>query len=101
MMLIQVFSQYLQLAQEGKVDFLSCPQHKEEEAVFPLSHTMENDKVFLYCPACGYKNFPGLDLYNTIVAEITPLLNEPKKEEDPELNFDILAVDPFNSYWSE
>jgi uncharacterized Zn finger protein len=54
------------MAQEGKVDFLSCPLHTEEEAVFELMHREENDKVVLDCYACGYKKIVGQELYDNI-----------------------------------
>jgi hypothetical protein len=69
-MRIQVFSEYLQLAQAGKVNFLACPMHTQEEAIFPLSHQLEDDKVVLHCLACGYKNTAGSTLYNNLITLI-------------------------------
>lgn len=67
-MRIQVFSKYLQMAQEGKVDFLSCPMHPLEEAIFPLLHKLdEEDQIVLYCLACGYKNLVGEETYVRIL----------------------------------
>lgn len=70
-MRIQVFSEYLQLAQAGRVNFLACPMHTEEEAIFPLNHSLtDQDKVLLECFACGYKNIAGQTLYNNILESI-------------------------------
>lgn len=70
-MRIQVFSEYLQMAQAGKVDFLACPMHKEDEpAIFPLAHKLKDDQVVLYCLACGYKNIAGQQLYDNILQRI-------------------------------
>lgn len=81
-MRLQVFSEYLQMAQEGKVNFLSCPMHSLEEAVFPLVHKLnEEDKIMLHCMACGYKNLVGEETYNYILKIIE---NEPKTVSDAE-----------------
>ena len=66
-MRIQVFSEYLQLAQAGRVNFLACPMHQDEEAKFPLAHQQEEDKIVLHCFACGYKNAAGYILYNNLI----------------------------------
>jgi hypothetical protein len=78
-MRIQVFSEYLQLAQAGKVNFLACPMHTQEEAIFPLSHQLEDDKVVLHCLACGYKNTAGSTLYNNLITLIEAENIEPEK----------------------
>jgi hypothetical protein len=78
-MRIQVFSEYLQLAQAGRVNFLACPMHPQEEAIFPLSHQMEDDKVVLHCLACGYKNTAGSTLYNNLIELIRAEMSEPEK----------------------
>ena len=75
-MRIQTFSTYSQLAQEGKVDFLSCPMHPEEEAIFQLMHLEENDKIVLQCLACGYKNIPGQQLYENLIEKIKRATND-------------------------
>lgn len=80
-MRIQVFSEYLQLAQAGKVDFLACPMHTTEEAVFPLTHQLEEDKIVLHCYACGYKNTAGYTLYNNLIKLIEAQMSEPEKME--------------------
>lgn len=74
-MRIQVFSEYLELARAGKVDFLACPMHPEEEAKFPLMHQDLNDKVVLQCLACGYKNIAGEQLYENILKRIEGVKN--------------------------
>ncbi len=67
-MRIQVFSEYLQLAQAGRVNFLACPMHKEnEDAVFQLMHSEENEKIVLQCFACGYKITAGQQLYENLI----------------------------------
>ena len=77
MMHIQVFSTYLQLAQELKVNFLSCPMHPEDkEVIFSLIHKEENDKIMLQCLACGYKNIPGQQLYDTLIERIKRATND-------------------------
>jgi len=78
-MRIQVFSEYLQLAQAGKVDFLACPMHPEEKAIFPLLHKEEEEKVVLHCLACGYKNTAGYGLYQNILNKIWAIKSEPEK----------------------
>lgn len=77
-MQIQVFSEYLQLAQAGKVNFLACPMHKNEDATFQLVHQDENNKITLNCFACGYKVTAGIVLYETILARIAEA-NESEK----------------------
>jgi Tat protein secretion system quality control protein TatD with DNase activity len=80
-MRIQVFSEYLQLAQAGKVNFLACPMHTNEEAVFPLIHQQEEEDIVLHCYACGYKNIAGYTLYNNLITLIKAQLSEPEKME--------------------
>ena len=76
-MQIQVFSEYLQLAQAGKVDFLACPMHLTDiDTVFQLTHSLVGeDKVLLECYACGYKNMAGEQLYQTILGRIKAVEN--------------------------
>jgi|GEM_PF-2523177 len=78
-MQIQVFSEYLQLARAGKVNFLACPMHTTEDTVFPLAHQQEEDKIVLHCFACGYKNTAGLTLYNNLIELIGAQMSEPEK----------------------
>ena len=67
--MIKVFSEYLQLAQAGKVDFLACPMHQEDApAVFPLTHKqLGDDGVILECYACHYKLVPGTLMYDQLI----------------------------------
>lgn len=70
-MRIQVFSEYLQMAQAGKLDFLACPMHSEDKpAIFPLTHFEKNDKIVLQCLACGYKVTAGENLYSSLLHKI-------------------------------
>ena len=71
-MKIQLFSEYYNMAQEGRVKPLSCPKHQEDKpAIFDLIHKEENDKIVLYCLACGYSQTAGLQLYKNILSQIT------------------------------
>jgi uncharacterized Zn finger protein len=71
-MRIQVFSEYYNLAQEGRVKPLSCPKHKDDEPViFPLVHAEQDEKIVLHCLACGYFQTAGLQLYENILSQIT------------------------------
>ena len=75
-MKIQVFSQYYKLAQAGRVKPLACPNHYDETGQFTkvlywLTHKEENDKIMLYCTACGYEQIAGLQLYENILKEIS------------------------------
>ncbi len=75
-MKIQVFSQYYNLAQEGRVEPLSCPMHKEyEPAIYPLIHKEINNRIILECLACGYKNLVGQQLYELIIKKIEKVEN--------------------------
>ena len=70
-MKIQVFSEYYNLSQAGRVKPLACPMHQEHEpAVFPLIHAEEKDQIVLHCLACGYKNTAGEQLYKNIIEQI-------------------------------
>jgi len=76
-MKIQVFSQYYNLAQAGRVEPLACPMHKSEEPIiFTLIHKEENNKIMLQCIACGYKNFVGQQLYENILKRIEGVIND-------------------------
>ena len=79
-MKIQVFSQYYNLAQAGKLDFLACPMHEDDFKTFAvryeLEHREEKDKIVLHCKACGYKNIVGQQLYENIIERIKKVENE-------------------------
>ncbi len=73
-MRIQVFSEYYNLAQAGRVKPLACPNHKSDYIISPidywLNHKEQDDRIMLYCTACGYKQTVGLQLYENILKEI-------------------------------
>lgn len=76
-MKIQIFSQYYNLAQAGRVKPLACPMHTEDlEVIFPLIHQYENEKIVLQCLACGYKNTAGQQLYENLIEKIRKVENE-------------------------
>ena len=74
-MLIQVFSQHMQLAQEGKITFLRCPMHPLAEATFLMMHMQENDKIVLQCLACNYKVVAGKQLYENVLSIVQGALD--------------------------
>jgi len=80
-MRIQVFSEYYNLAQAGKLKFPACPMHQEDIlAEFGLIHKInDQDVISLECMACGYKLYPGIDLYDQILRDIEALKNESEK----------------------
>ena len=81
-MKIQLFSEYYNMAQEGRVKPLSCPQHKNDElAIFPLVHTEQNDKIVLHCLACGYSQTAGQQLYENILSQIAETKNESQEKK--------------------
>jgi len=73
-MRIQIFSEYYNLAQAGRVKPLACPNHKNDYILSPidywLNHKEQDDKIMLYCTACGYEQTAGLQLYENILREI-------------------------------
>jgi hypothetical protein len=73
-MKIQVFSQYYNLAQAGRVKPLACPNHKNDysfgDVVYWLVHKLVNDDIVLYCTTCSYEQKAGLQLYENILKEI-------------------------------
>jgi hypothetical protein len=76
-MKIQVFSQYYDLAQAGRLEPLACPMHEEEKPlIYPLIHKDEEEKIVLQCLACGYKNIAGQQLYENIIERIKKVENE-------------------------
>jgi Tat protein secretion system quality control protein TatD with DNase activity len=78
-MRIQVFSEYYNLAQAGRVKPLACPMHPQEETIFSLVHKEENKKIVLHCYACGYKNISGQQLYDNLISLIASAKSEPEK----------------------
>jgi hypothetical protein len=80
--MIQVFSEYLQLAQAGKVNFLACPMHPEDGDLYHLSHYLDaRERIVLTCYACGYKNIVGKTLYD-IIYKLVAENSEPQKVEE-------------------
>jgi hypothetical protein len=76
-MKIQIFSEYYNLAQAGRVKPLACPMHPEDQEItFQLIHKEENDKVVLQCLACGYKNMPGQQFYENLIERIKRATND-------------------------
>lgn len=73
-MKIQIFSQYYNLAQAGRVKPLSCPNHKSDytfgDVIYWLAHKLIDDDIVLYCTACGYEQKAGLQLYENILKEL-------------------------------
>jgi hypothetical protein len=82
-MRIQVFSQYYNLAQAGRVKPLACPMHKGEKAIFPLYHKEENNLIILNCHACNYKQIVGQTLYYVILQRVEAALKMSPKNEEP------------------
>jgi len=79
-MKIQVFSQYYNLAQAGRVKPLACPNHKNDysfnDVLYWLIHKEQDDKIVLYCTACGYEQIAGSQLYENLIEKIKEVENE-------------------------
>ena len=58
-MKIQIVSKYLTLSREGLVPNMDCPL--DQGLLMPNQDI--NDKIYLYCLSCEYKNFIGLEQY--------------------------------------
>jgi uncharacterized Zn finger protein len=75
-MKIQIFSQYYNLAQAGRVKPLACPNHKDEEAIYKLVHSVDEDEnIMLQCLSCGYSQKAGIQLYENILEKIKEVSN--------------------------
>ena len=61
-MQIQIVSRYIALSEEGLAFKLECPIDQGSL----LCNLDNNDKIYLYCLSCEYKNFIGLDLYSSM-----------------------------------
>lgn len=61
-MQIQIVSKYLALAEEGLVSKLDCPI--DQGLLMPNIDI--NDKIYLYCLSCQYKNSIGIAEYERI-----------------------------------
>ena len=68
-MQIQYVSRYIALSEEGLAFKMDCPIDQGSL----LCNLDENDKIYLYCLSCNYKNFIGLDLYNSMVRTVKRL----------------------------
>ena len=68
---IQYVSQYIALSEEGLVPKLECPM--DQGSLF-CNMDLE-DKIFLYCISCDYKNFIGNSFYDKIVSLVNGVKN--------------------------
>jgi len=57
---------YRNLAEEGKVRFLSCPDCNENL----ISRIDEDEEPMFWCPICDTTIRPGLDMYDQIRAVV-------------------------------
>jgi hypothetical protein len=65
-MKIQYVSTYISMSEDGLVEKLLCPV--DQSNLF--CNQDPEDRIFLYCLECQYKNFIGLDLYNKIIKAV-------------------------------
>jgi hypothetical protein len=65
-MKIQYVSKYLSLSKEGLVPELLCPMDQGSL----LCNLDLEDSIYLYCLACEYKNYIGLEVYENLVKEV-------------------------------
>lgn len=65
---IHSFKKYYQYSLENKVIAIPCGLDPEHPGLVPnLDIDIEgNDIVYLYCLACNFKLYPGLELQNNI-----------------------------------
>jgi len=70
-MRIQIVSKYLALAEEGLVSKLDCPI--DQGLLVP--NLDDEDKIFLYCLSCNYKNNMGLEVYDNIRKQVERYTN--------------------------
>lgn len=68
-MKIQVVSKYLTLAEEGLVSRLACPL--DQGLLMPNIDI--DDRIYLYCLSCDYKNLIGLEQYDRIEKAVSEL----------------------------
>ena len=66
-MRIQVVSKYLALAEEGLVPKVECPM--DQGLLMPNQDL--DDKIYLYCLSCEYRNEIGLDQYDRMEKAIS------------------------------
>jgi len=78
-MKIQVFSEYYNLAQAGRLKPLACPNHKNDysfnDVLYWLTHKDQDGTIILYCTACGYEQTVGLQLYENTIEQIRRVKN--------------------------
>lgn len=60
---IQYVSKYIALSEEGLVPKLECPI--DQGLLFPNQDLEEKD--YLYCISCNYKNILGIEVYDKII----------------------------------
>lgn len=62
------FSKYYQYSLENKVKAIACGMDFDHPGLVPNLDVDEDgsDIIFLYCLACTYKVYPGLELYRNI-----------------------------------
>lgn len=65
-MQIQYVSKYIALSEEGLVPRLECPV---DQGSLQSNLDLE-DKIYLYCLSCEYKNNIGLEVYEKIANEV-------------------------------
>ena len=65
-MQIQYVSKYIALSEEGLVPRLECPMDQGSL----LCNLDLEDKIYLYCLSCEYKNNIGLEVYEKLVEAV-------------------------------
>ena len=65
-MQIQYVSKYIALSEEGLVPRLECPMDQGSL----LCNLDLEDKIYLYCLSCEYKNNMGIQVYEKIMDEV-------------------------------
>ena len=65
-MQIQYVSKYIALSEEGLVPRLECPMDQGSL----LCNLDLEDKIYLYCLSCEYKNNMGIQVYEKIMNEV-------------------------------
>ena len=63
---IHYVSKYLTLSQEGLVSKMDCPLDQG----LLMCNLDFDDKIFLYCLSCEYKNFLGLKAINDMITQV-------------------------------
>ena len=65
---IRVFSKYYQYSLKDKVLPIRCGLDPDHPTLVPNLKIDDNgnDVIYLYCLACNFMMYPGLELYNNI-----------------------------------